>query len=78
MRRLDSWLETIETMLEEDRREVPEPLVKEIAGFLREVDPKLHRAMLRNRTRDAARVLDILFDAQEYLLPGGDHVEATG
>jgi len=33
------------------------------------VDPKLHRALLRNRAREASRVLDVLFDAQEYLLP---------
>lgn len=69
VRQVDAWLNRIEGMLEEDQRIVPEPLVKEIAGFLREVDPKLHRALLRNRTREASRVLDILFDAQEYMLP---------
>ena len=69
MRQIDGWLNQIETMLEGDQRTVPEPLVKEMAGFLRELDPKLHRALLRNRTRDASRVLDILFDAQEYMLP---------
>ncbi len=69
LRRLDTWLNEVESMLEGDQRVVPEPLVKEIAVFLREVDPKLHRALLRNRTRDASRVLDILFDAQEYMLP---------
>ena len=69
LRQIDSWLNEIECMLEEDRRTVPEPLLREMATFLRDVDPKLHRAMLRNRTRDASRVLDILFDAQEYMLP---------
>ncbi|HEX6350890.1 MAG TPA: hypothetical protein VF160_16060 [Candidatus Dormibacteraeota bacterium] len=69
IRQLDTWLNTIEGMLEGDERTVPEPLVREIGGFLREVDPKLHRALLRNRARDASRVLDVLFDAQEYLLP---------
>ncbi|HEX6548240.1 MAG TPA: hypothetical protein VF134_05820 [Candidatus Dormibacteraeota bacterium] len=69
LRQLDSWLNQVETMLEGDRRVVPEPLIREMAGFLREVDPKLHRALLRNRLRDASRVLDVLFDAQEYLLP---------
>ena len=48
---------------------MPEPLVKEIGSFLRDVDPKLHRALIRNRAREASRVLDVLFDAQEYLLP---------
>ncbi len=69
MRQLDRWLNQVESMLEDDRRVVPEPLVKEIAGYLRDVDPKLHRALLRNRAREASRVLDVLFDAQEYLLP---------
>ena len=70
IRRLDAWLETVENMLEGDQGSVPEPLVREIAAFLREVNPKLHRALLRNRARDAARVLDVLFDAQELILPG--------
>ena len=70
LHQVDSWLEDVETMLEGDQRTVPEPLVKEIAGFLRGIDPKLHRNLLRNRSREAARVLDVLFDAQEHLLPG--------
>lgn len=69
IRQLDTWLQQVECVLEDDQRTVPEPLVKQIASFLREVDPKLHRALLRNRTRDASRVLDILFDTQEQMLP---------
>ena len=69
MRQIDNWLNTVEGMLEEEQRTVPEPLVKQIGSFLRDVDPKLHRALLRNRAREASRVLDVLFDAQEYLLP---------
>jgi hypothetical protein len=69
MRRLDLWLGQVEAMLEEDRRTVPEPVIKEIASFLRGLDPKLHRSLLRNREREASRVLDVLFDAQETLLP---------
>lgn len=76
VRQVDTWLNSVEGMLEGDQRTVPEPLVKEIAGFLREIDPKLHRALLRNRTRDASRVLDILFDAQEYMLPRFSEVSA--
>ncbi len=74
MRQLDRWLNQVESMLEDDRRVVPEPVVKEIASFLRELDPKLHRALLRNRERDASRILDILFDAQEALLPSAGEV----
>ena len=70
IKRLDGWLETVETMLEEERECVPEPLIREIAAYLREINPKLHRALLRNRTREASRVLDVLFDAQELVLPG--------
>ena len=69
LKKIDAWLEQVECMLEADRREVPEPLIREIAPYLRALDPKLHRSLLRNRTRDASRVLDILFDAQERLLP---------
>jgi hypothetical protein len=69
LRKIDAWLEQVECMLEVDQREVPEPLIKEIAPYLRALDPKLHRSLLRNRTREASRVLDILFDAQERLLP---------
>ena len=69
MRQLDRWLEQIEQMLEEDQRTVPETMVRDIATFLRGFDNKLHRALLRNRTREASRVLDVLFDAQESLLP---------
>ena len=70
IKRLDGWLATVEDMLEDDRESVPEPLIREIAAFLREVNPKLHRALLRNRAREASRVLDVLFDAQELCLPG--------
>jgi hypothetical protein len=69
IRRVDYWLNDVESMLEEDQRTVPEPLVREIAVFLRSVDPKLQRSLLRNRAREASRVLDVLFDAQEALLP---------
>jgi hypothetical protein len=69
LKKIDAWLEQVESMLEADQREVPELLIKEIAPYLRALDPKLHRSLLRNRTREASRVLDILFDAQERLLP---------
>jgi hypothetical protein len=69
LRQLDDWLNEVEGMLEGDQRVVPELLVRKIATFLREVDPKLHRSLLRNRAREASRVLDVLFDAQECLLP---------
>jgi hypothetical protein len=69
IRRLDRWLHQVETLLEANHRSVPEPLVKDIAGFVRTISPKLHRSLLRNREREASRVLDVLFDAQQHLLP---------
>jgi hypothetical protein len=67
LHQLDGWLHQIEDMLEEDRRTVPETLVKEIGGFLRREAPPLYRELVRNRERDAARILDLLFDAQDTL-----------
>jgi hypothetical protein len=69
MRQLDRWLDQVEDMLEHDRKAVPEELVGEMAGFVFEIDPKLHRDLLRIRGRNAARILDLLFDAQEQLMP---------
>jgi hypothetical protein len=69
LRQLDSWMHHVENMLEENNRTVPEPLVREIGTFVRALNPKLHRHLQRNRTREASRVLDVLFDAQEELLP---------
>jgi len=69
MRRLDHWLGLVEGMLEQDRKTVPEPLVSEIAEFVEDIDPKLRRDLVRNRGRSATRVLDVLFDAQEQLMP---------
>lgn len=67
VRRLDAWLQVIEDRLERDERKLPERLVKEIAAFLREQTPPLHRELLRDTSRDGAHALDILFDAQERL-----------
>ena len=67
--RLDGWLATIESMLEHDRHTVPEALVGEIGDFVQRIDPKLQQSLLRNRDREAARVLDVIFDAQEAVLP---------
>jgi hypothetical protein len=69
MRRLDHWLGLVEGILEQDHKTVPEPLVSEIADFIQDIDPKLRRDLARNRARSATRVLDVLFDAQEQLMP---------
>lgn len=66
-RQLDTWLDVIEDMLEQERRTVPESLYREIAQFLRRHIPVLHKTLVRAKTRDAAQILDVVFDAQEVL-----------
>ncbi|MBJ7598266.1 MAG: hypothetical protein JF922_09300 [Candidatus Dormibacteraeota bacterium] len=67
--RLDRWLQQVECMLERDRHTVPEDLVGEIGDFVGRIDPKLRNSLMRNQDRQAAAVLDVLFDAQEVVLP---------
>lgn len=77
---LDRWLDAVEMILERDERTVPEPLFREIGDFVREQTPSLHRKLRRNRQRDAVRVLDVLFEAQEELtrLRGGSPAPDRG
>ena len=67
--RLDCWLLEVESMLERDRHTVPEELLGEIGDFIGQIDPKLRHSLMRNDTREAAAVLDVLFEAQEIVLP---------
>jgi hypothetical protein len=69
LERLDSWLHEVEGMLERDRHTVPEDLVGEIGDFVERIDPKLRNSLRLNPTREAVAVLDVLFDAQEAVLP---------
>jgi hypothetical protein len=48
---------------------VPEELLGEIGDFVGRIDPKLQHSLMRNATGEAVAVLDILFDAQEVVLP---------
>ena len=70
IRTVDGWLEAVESILQDDRCTVPEPLFREIGAFLRQQTPPLDRKLRRNRRRDAVRVLNVLFDAQEQLQRG--------
>ena len=67
---IDHWLTQVETLMERNDRVVPEPLIGEIARFLRKLDPRLHGRLQRNSKREASRVLDVLFEAEEQFLPG--------
>jgi hypothetical protein len=48
---------------------VPEPLMTEIAGFIGRLDSRLYRRLQRRGARKTARVLSLLFEAEERLLP---------
>lgn len=69
VRRVDEFLLCIEEIIEKRRGEVPAPLMDQIVRFVRPISRKLLRALNRNVTRDPVRVLDVLFDVQQLLLP---------
>lgn len=69
VRRVDEFLLIVENIIENQRPEVPSALMAEIVRFVRPISRKLLRALNRNVTRDPVRVLDVLFDAQQLLLP---------
>lgn len=69
VRRVDDFLLAIEDIIENRRGTVPAPLMDEITRFVRPFSRKLLRALNRNVTREPVRVLDVLFDVQQLLLP---------
>ena len=69
VRKVDAFLLVVENMIERKQTEVPATLMDEITRFVRPLSRKLVRALNRNVTRDPVRVLDVLFDAQQMLLP---------
>ena len=69
VRRVDDFLLAIEDIIENQRGAVPASLMDEITRFVRPLSRKLLRALNRNVTRDPVRVLDVLFDVQQLLLP---------
>ena len=69
VRRVDDFLLAIEDLIEHRRGPVPAALMDEITRFTRPISRKLLRALNRNLTRDPVRVLDVLFDVQQLLLP---------
>jgi hypothetical protein len=69
VRRADDLLLSVEDIIENRRGAVPAPLMEEITQFVRPLSRKLLRALNRNVTRDPVRVLDVLFDVQQLLLP---------
>lgn len=69
VRRVDDFLLIVETIIEQKLPEVPPALMDDIVRFVRPISRKLLRALNRNVTHDPVRVLDVLFDVQQLLLP---------
>ncbi len=69
VRRVDAFLLQIEDIIENKAGEVPAWLMEDITRFVRPFSRKLLRTLNRNITRDPVRVLDVLFDVQQLLLP---------
>jgi hypothetical protein len=69
VRRVDDYLLSVEDIIENRRGPVPAPLMEDITRFVRPLSRKLLRALNRNVTHDPVRVLDVLFDCQQLLLP---------
>src|ERR1700694_1403481 len=69
VRLLDHWLNQVEMLMERNVGAVPEPLIGEIAGFLGEQDPLLYRRLRAKKQLRASQVLDLLFEAEEGVLP---------
>lgn len=69
VRKVDEFLLCVENLIERRHGEVPAALMDQIVRFVRPLSRKLLRALNRNVTRDPVRVLDVLFDVQQLLLP---------
>ena len=69
VRRVDDFLLSIEDIIENRHGAVPAALMEDITRFVRPLSRKLLRTLNRNVTGDPVRVLDVLFDCQQLLLP---------
>ncbi|HEV7676967.1 MAG TPA: hypothetical protein VGQ42_00190 [Candidatus Dormibacteraeota bacterium] len=65
--RTEAYMWTIEEMLEGGSERVPDPLVIEIARFVRPFSRRLARMLTRDPDRNPVHVLDVLFDVQERI-----------
>ena len=65
--RADGYIWQIEEMLETGGGRVPDPMVTEIARFVRPYSRRLARVLTRDPERNPAQVLDVLFDVQERI-----------
>ena len=65
--RAEGYMWQIEEMLEVGGEHVPDPLVTEIARFVRPYSRRLARMITRDPERSPVQVLDVLFDVQERI-----------
>jgi len=65
--RAEGYMWQIEEMLEDGADRVPDPLVVEIARFVRPHSRRLARSLTRDPERNPVQVLDVLFDVQERI-----------
>jgi hypothetical protein len=65
--RAEAYMWQIEEMLEDGGEHVPEPLVIEIARFVRPYSRRLARMLTRDPEHNPVQVLDVLFDVQERI-----------
>ena len=63
----EHYMWQIEEMLEDGAPHVPDPLVTEIARFVRPYSRRLARVLTRDPERNPVQVLDVLFDVQERI-----------
>ena len=65
--RAEAYMWQIEEMLEDGNPHVPDPLVIEIARFVRPHSRRLARMLTRDPEHSPVQVLDVLFDVQERI-----------
>jgi hypothetical protein len=65
---VDAWLNGLESQMERGVTIVPEPLFTEVTQFVGNLDSDLSRRLQREDVRQTSRLLDVLFEAQTYLL----------
>lgn len=65
--RAEGFMWQIEELLEEGSDRVPDPLVVEVARFVRPYSRRLARMLTRDPDRNPVQVLDVLFDVQERI-----------
>ena len=65
--RTEGYMWQIEDILEEGTAHVPDPLVTEIARFVRPYSRRLARLITRDPEHSPVQVLDVLFDVQERI-----------